>query len=140
MTSFSWVWRFQHDASIAILQSIHILCPKVARLKKKFCLRELKTFKHIKIENEDFEVARTRKCGEWTRTRNCPVVPWVYGSNDQLSPGFMDPESNVPWVYGSNDLLSHGFIDELLSWGFTNPWISFFLWIHNSGRGQFRNL
>ena len=40
-------------------------------------------------------------------------VPWVYVSNDQLSPGFMDPESNVPWVYGSNDLLSHGFIDPM---------------------------
>ena len=34
MTSFSWVWRFQYDVIIAVLSSIHILWPIVARFKK----------------------------------------------------------------------------------------------------------
>ena len=54
---FSWVWRIQHDVIIAILQSIHILCPKVGRIYKRIP-------RWLEQENED-NVAWTRNCCGW---------------------------------------------------------------------------
>ena len=75
MTSFSWIWRFQHLKIIGKLYSSHVLCPNVAIFKKNVFIFKDRTQKKNNIERtrismwfgreKDENVVRTRDWCGW---------------------------------------------------------------------------
>ena len=47
MTSFSWIWRFQHLKILGKLYSSHVLCPNVTIFLKNVCIFKDWTLKKI---------------------------------------------------------------------------------------------
>ena len=63
-----------------------------------------------------------RKCcpiGLWIQL---PFVPWVYGSKNFFSHGFMDPRTAVSWVYRSKEMVFIVYeLKDLMFHRFMNP-------------------
>ena len=75
MTSFSWIWRFQHLKILGKLYSSHVLCPNVAIFLKNVFIFKDRTLKKNNIERtrismwfgreNDENVVRTRDWCGW---------------------------------------------------------------------------
>ena len=75
MTSFSWIWRFQHLKIRGKLYSSHVLCPNVAIFLKNVFIFKDRTLKKNNIERKrismwfgrenDENVVRTRDWCGW---------------------------------------------------------------------------
>ena len=72
MTSFSWIWRFQHLKILGKLYSSHVLCPNVAIFLKNVFIFKDRTLKKIILKGRGIRFGSDEKMmnmwfGVWIR-------------------------------------------------------------------------
>ena len=89
MTSFSWIWRFQHLKILGKLYSSHVLCPNVAIFLKNVFIFQDRTLKKNNFERtrismwfgreNDENVVRTRDWCGWPSSPRSSDLSAVFG-------------------------------------------------------------